>query len=1303
MTQTHQPDPAPPAGQALPGRRRWLRWVLRALVWGGLALLLGVAGLLGWVLFTEGGTRFAVNRGLNWYRGQIAGQIDIAAVRGTLAADLRLEGVELRDRLGRRLAVLGGLTLRWRPALALDDALRVEEVGLDGVEVHLWPGPGPFGDVLPPSDAASPQPSQEAPPPSSRLGPDLPLAVFIFLRVDGVRVVQHPEGAAHRTLVADLRVSAYAAGRGRRAKVTVARLVADVPAANLLLRQGGFDIGWAEPRLRLSKAVFETGLGTVRIPEIAADLQATRGAADVALRPAQALVDELLPPPLRAGPRAQITAAGGLEALRLAVALRWDSPMTVDLTLEGAVQPAPDLTLTWQIRGVDPHPFVPHLTGALGLDGSVRVRGPPTPLDRLGALRPELLEVDARLRCHDCRLAPAGPLSVQGDARLDRGALTSKVHVQALGAVMELTAETSEPLRGVQAPLTIAWRGRVPSLARVSAALGLEDLSGTVRTTGSCAGAIPDLRCTGRVEADSITAGPAQVQSALVRFSAKPTTEPVAFAVTVEANGVEVQGVPGSLDLELRAKGDPEAIELDVQATRGADRVDLNLIAQPGPPAQVELRRLNGRAVGAAFELLEPSRLVLDPARIEIGDLRLVLDGARLAVDGHFAPQGRSALALSVAEFRLDRLQRFLPGLALAGTAALNLKLRGAAGAPRIDLAVTGRALAFNAKQVGDLDVELSHARHRSVTTIDLRTPGPTAHVEASIPIRLSLDGPPQWLTEGAHRVAWRIEGLTDDWARAWVALPNALDGELSSRGAVEGTVPDPDVHATVDGTVVLPGLGQSRLDVKLDATGANQAVRVELAPPRIRAARIEAMARADLAALQAGADPMKTPFEARVVVPGLPLKQLAEVMPLALHGPVGMLTVDLQVEGTPAAPRGRGRLTIGGGAITVVPINQRLEGIDVAIVLDDRAVRVERFSFHAGDGQGSLSAEVRLAEDLSVDASAAVRLGSYPIGAPGAPPMEIDLGLDVVARRGADGALDAEAKVRDTRVRLLDTAPTRAPKPIPQSQDVVFTDVDAAASAVVEIPDAGPGAPLSLSILLVDPIEIRGAQLDMRWGGAIDVRRGPDGQTVSGGLNAERGTFDLLGNRFELDSGEVSLPQSVGVPYIRIVADTQTARARVTVRIIGPVTSPELTFSSEPPMPQFQILQLLVTGSLGGDENQGQDMQYAAAGLLASFSNPVLERQLQDRVGIDRVELTFGETVDQPILRVGKRLSQRLNVETRYHHNAPLETNTTEALAEILLRRRLSLETRYGDRGVGSIDVVWRARIGSLAPVRVP
>jgi autotransporter translocation and assembly factor TamB len=191
---------------------------------------------------------------------------------------------------------------------------------------------------------------------------------------------------------------------------------------------------------------------------------------------------------------------------------------------------------------------------------------------------------------------------------------------------------------------------------------------------------------------------------------------------------------------------------------------------------------------------------------------------------------------------------------------------------------------------------------------------------------------------------------------------------------------------------------------------------------------------------------------------------------------------------------------------------------------------------------------------------------------------------------------------------------------------------------------------------------------------------------------------WTILGNIFELETSAVTFPPSGGLdPFVNIVATATTSEARVTATVKGRATKPDLILTSEPTMSQYQIVTLLITGrsDASGERETEVDVPTQVASLLLSFNNPVLERQLYQKLGVDRIAVSVGSSMAEPILVVGKRVSRRIYIESEYHHNAPSDENRASGRVEYRLAPGWTLETEYGDAQKGEVGVFWQKRFG--------
>ena len=307
----------------------------------------------------------------------------------------------------------------------------------------------------------------------------------------------------------------------------------------------------------------------------------------------------------------------------------------------------------------------------------------------------------------------------------------------------------------------------------------------------------------------------------------------------------------------------------------------------------------------------------------------------------------------------------------------------------------------------------------------------------------------------------------------------------------------------------------------------------------------------------------------------------------------------------------------------------------------------------------------------------------------------------DDSVRCALDAVGDPEFVVVHDAAVAVDEPTGRATKEIKRSDAVVFVDPEGVAArrraiAAAEELAAKPEGTLVLSLELADPIAVQGSILDMNWGGEMKVTRDARGGRAEGALASRSGWFELLENRFTLESGQVTFPEDGLDPYLDVTAIAEVDSVRVTAQVYGRASAPIIELRSEPTLDPYQIVGLLITGSAELSESDDAEIQAKAAGLLANFSSPGLRRRLRERTGIDRVGVGFGDDVTQPIVSAGKRLTRKLESEARYHHNAPPGENNVQLGFGYHFAPRWTLETFFGDAAKGGVDVFWRHSFGA-------
>ncbi|HVO32636.1 MAG TPA: translocation/assembly module TamB domain-containing protein [Elusimicrobiota bacterium] len=175
--------------------------------------------------------------------------------------------------------------------------------------------------------------------------------------------------------------------------------------------------------------------------------------------------------------------------------------------------------------------------------------------------------------------------------------------------------------------------------------------------------------------------------------------------------------------------------------------------------------------------------------------------------------------------------------------------------------------------------------------------------------------------------------------------------------------------------------------------------------------------------------------------------------------------------------------------------------------------------------------------------------------------------------------------------------------------------------------------------------IETRG---DMR----LKKFRGPGPTTLTGNIDALRGTYNYFGHDFNIDSADI---QFAGTPEINPNLNIQASyhgdpAVVVYLNVTGTFQNPKLKLSSNPPLSEQDIVSVIAFGqplselrSRTGGGNANQEMLQAAGNVLGSYVSKKLRQTGLSHLNLDVVNVQPTETGTE--VTVGRYLGPRLFV----------------------------------------------------------
>ena len=159
----------------------------------------------------------------------------------------------------------------------------------------------------------------------------------------------------------------------------------------------------------------------------------------------------------------------------------------------------------------------------------------------------------------------------------------------------------------------------------------------------------------------------------------------------------------------------------------------------------------------------------------------------------------------------------------------------------------------------------------------------------------------------------------------------------------------------------------------------------------------------------------------------------------------------------------------------------------------------------------------------------------------------------------------------------------------------------------------------------------------------------------ISGRITATSGTLNFRNDRYDITRGLVDLPPQRGAdPIINIQGESQIRGYRVTVGLTGPLSQPQAIISSEPALPQADVVALITTGQLATGDTSESILSQSSLGTATSLLTDALinapaQRATSRLFGLSRFEINpvLGGRGASPSARltVGKRISKDLSI----------------------------------------------------------
>ncbi len=516
------------------------------------------------------------------------------------------------------------------------------------------------------------------------------------------------------------------------------------------------------------------------------------------------------------------------------------------------------------------------------------------------------------------------------------------------------------------------------------------------------------------------------------------------------------------------------------------------------------------------------------------------------------------------------------------------------------------------------------------------------------------------------------------------LAIANAIRPETKAAGTLSGTVQVSGSSANPIASFDLNGRGLSfsqlaqngvlPLDLKVNGSYANNSVNL---------ASSNASNAQDIQITASGRVPVRgtgLSLNAQGRVP-LTLAQSA----LASRGATvsGQGRFDVNMSGSLSDPKIVGLASVSGATLTDPLSNLKLTDIGLIAGLNGNTFSISRASARLSSG-GTVSATgtVGISDNLPANISVQLNQARYTDGQ--TVNTLIDGKLSLTGNLAVDPLMSGTLDLGRTEISIPESFANGSDllevKHVRPSRKTTRTLARLKRSTPVTRPTARP-AILKLDIKINAPnqIFVRGRGVDAELGGSVRIRGPVSNVSPTGRFSLRRGRLSILGQRIDLKEGAITLVGDLD-PIINVRAETQAGDIEAYIDLKGPVSNPDVVFSSSPELPQDEVLAIILFGRGIGDLSPAQIIRLAAvASQLTGGKNPGLVDGIRKNVGLDDLDIVQDQDGNTAV-KAGKYINDNVYVGVQVGKKTETTINL-DITDNITARGAISSE---GDTSIG-------------------
>jgi translocation and assembly module TamB len=341
-------------------------------------------------------------------------------------------------------------------------------------------------------------------------------------------------------------------------------------------------------------------------------------------------------------------------------------------------------------------------------------------------------------------------------------------------------------------------------------------------------------------------------------------------------------------------------------------------------------------------------------------------------------------------------------------------------------------------------------------------------------------------------------------------------------------------------------------------------------------------------------------------------------LLPIGDDTIAGTIQIGLGIAGTVRSPELGGNLRIADGSYTNFAAGTTLKAIDLELVGNNRQLDLQRFSATDGSrGRITATGRVDLADLADPGLAMTATLSRFRFvardDAEGTATGTVTMAGSLAAPR-----LEARLTVDRANIQIPDKLP-------PQLQALDVVQINSKTGQILSAPKSTETKPalaaeLAMNVDMPGQIFVRGRGLDSEWRGRLAISGTTTEPRITGAMQAVRGSYEFLGKTFTITEGTIRFSGGKTIdPLLDVTAQVSSGSITALVKVGGTVSAPTVTLTSQPQLPQDEILAQVLFGQGLNQLSPAEGLQIAQmAASLAGGGGPDILQRVRKGLGLD-------------------------------------------------------------------------------------